>query len=180
MLKNLAYYCVFLLSLLVVPCSLGTAATPAKESFPSSLTSFIQDFGRTKGEAEKILRHVWYFSRDSQVDPLEVLAIISVESEFNPKAVSADGSSIGLMQINTPAHKINKQAVASIRDNLKFGIDLLSKYKQMARSQKESWRMYNTGPGTARRCKSCGKEYTQKVQEKYWFLKQQDFHQPHS
>lgn len=174
MLKKLIYYCVFVAGSLGVPYTLGPAASPSKEIFPSTLVSFIQDFGRTTWETERILRHVWYFSKDNQVDPLEILAIISVESEFNPKALSADGTSIGLMQINAPAHKVSKQSVASIKDNLKFGISLLSEYKKLAKSQKESWRMYNTGPGMAQKCKLCGREYAQKVQEKYLYLRRQN------
>jgi soluble lytic murein transglycosylase-like protein len=52
-------------------------------------------------QAESVVPIVDRYSRRFQLDPLMVLAVIQVESRFDPAAVSAQGA-IGLMQLQGP------------------------------------------------------------------------------
>jgi len=57
--------------------------------------------GSSPGQRETVIPIVDRYARRFQLDPLMVLAVIQVESRFDPSAVSPQGA-IGLMQIQGP------------------------------------------------------------------------------
>lgn len=105
--------------------------------------------------AEKIVNIVMKVSKEKELDPSLVFAIIAVESRFNPFAES-DKEAIGLMQIRYKVWKedpilINNGAVAQgamfwLDINIESGTDILRKYLDEANGDiaKCLWR-YNSG-----------------------------------
>lgn len=75
----------------------------------------------------------------------DILAIISVESGFNPKAYSQ--KNVGLMQINLPANG-RKLRNRSIDENIRVGVDLLREYFGLLDGNKRATILsYNAGIG---------------------------------
>lgn len=75
----------------------------------------------------------------------DILAIISVESAFNPKAYSQ--KNVGLMQINLPANG-KKLRNRSIDENIRVGVDLLREYFGLLNGDKRATILsYNAGIG---------------------------------
>ena len=98
--------------------------------------------------------HIHYFSKHYGVDPLLVRALIEVESEFNPRAVSRMGAK-GLMQINPlTAKHLGISDVFDVRENIKGGVrylrHLLELYGWNLRMALAS---YNAGPANVQRYK---------------------------
>lgn len=101
-----------------------------------------------------ISRHIIRLSRDYQVDPLLVLAIIKVESDFKPRATSNVGA-IGLMQLMPIVVREvgNEVKVASRNDlfdpykNILLGIHYFTYLREKYRNNLQNTLMaYNIGP----------------------------------
>lgn len=76
----------------------------------------------TPVRADTIKQSVQYHSRTYNIDPDLVMAIIKVESNFNPKAVGAHGE-IGLMQLRKGFFP---GAEESVDKNIQLGVAYLS------------------------------------------------------
>ncbi|CAM8624472.1 LT_Slt70_like domain containing protein [Oxalobacteraceae bacterium] len=121
--------------------SLNTAATdlnaaPAAFSAPSlaaqqRVTGWLAKRHRVAGAASKMLVDAAYTTaKETDIDPLLILSVMSVESRMNPFAQSPMGAQ-GLMQVMTDVHK-NKfddhggtKAVQTPNANLRVGAILL-------------------------------------------------------
>jgi hypothetical protein len=57
----------------------------------------------TVGEVQRFVEHAYQAAREFRLDPFLVLAVVSVESSFNPNARSPKGAQ-GLMQVLTRVH----------------------------------------------------------------------------
>jgi soluble lytic murein transglycosylase-like protein len=99
---------------------------------------------------------IWQESKKYSLDPMLVLAIIRVESEFHPAAVSPDGAR-GLMQLRLPsAHALVEEAALeewegakSLDDpiiNIKLGVLYLNSLKERFGDLKVALTAYNRGP----------------------------------
>lgn len=81
-------------------------------------------------------------------DPNLVLAIIAIESSFNPNAVSPVGA-VGLMQV-MPFWKKTLGLKEELRDpegSIRAGVQVLAHYGQMYRDEALTLTAYNRGPG---------------------------------
>jgi len=81
-------------------------------------------------------------------DPDMILAIMAVESYFNPEAKSPTGAQ-GLMQVMplwTDTFGVNN--FYDINTNIKYGIEILSKYEKMYKRYDLVLTAYNRGPDT--------------------------------
>lgn len=81
-------------------------------------------------------------------DPNLVLAIMSVESNFNPRAVSSAGA-IGLMQV-MPHWKKVLRITGDMTDpetSIRFGLQILAIYQEMYEELSLALNAYNQGPG---------------------------------
>lgn len=81
-------------------------------------------------------------------DPDLILAIIKVESNFNPKAKSKAGAT-GLMQV-MPQWKRQLGIVGDLNDpatSVKYGLQILGFYEQMYADEETALTAYNRGPG---------------------------------
>ena len=96
--------------------------------------------------------YIHHFSRHYGVDPLLVRAVIEVESEFNPRAVSRTGAK-GLMQINPiTAQHLGIDNPFDVRENIEGGVRYLRYLLELY-----GWRLhtalasYNAGPANIQR-----------------------------
>lgn len=84
-------------------------------------------------QMRKIVEEAYNAGEKFDVDPLLILAIIGVESSFNPKAVSRAGAH-GLMQIMVKVHKKSfapfggVSASKSVRPNIEVGTKIFADY----------------------------------------------------
>lgn len=82
------------------------------------------------------------------------LAVIQIESSFDPDAVSGDGKSVGAMQIHEVNHPSLKKALGedeltSLRANTRAGCFLLGAYLEKYESESKALMAYNLGEGGA-------------------------------
>jgi len=110
--------------------------------------------------SRSILRHTTPLVFPS---PEYVLAVIKTESNFVDSAVHRVGPSVGLMQINLQAHKLENPT--SIEENISKGIQLLKEYYRLAGSEEKALMYYNMGPRKAEKAclKRCRTAYVDKV-----------------
>jgi cell division protein FtsB len=98
--------------------------------------------------ARNIARDVHQYSLLYGRDPNLVLAIISVESRFDPKAVSPVGA-VGLMQV-MPHWKKVLGIAGDLNDpetSIKYGLQVLGFYEEMYKDPEVVLTAYNRGPG---------------------------------
>lgn len=98
--------------------------------------------------AHAIARHVHHYASLYGRDPNLVLAIISVESRFNPQAVSPVGAE-GLMQV-MPHWKRILGITGDLKDpetSIQYGLQVLGFYQQMYKDLEVVLTAYNRGPG---------------------------------
>jgi hypothetical protein len=85
--------------------------------------------------SRELVHHAYQVAREAQIDPLLVLAIISVESRFNPLAESPAGAQ-GLMQVLTRVHFAKFKPFGGVQAafdpvaNLRVGTAILKHYLQ--------------------------------------------------
>lgn len=93
---------------------------------------------------------MWVYESSAQygVDPLLVLAVMSVESQFNFRAVSPTGP-IGLLQIAWSWHKdkVSKDALFDPKTNILVGTQILKEYRDISSTEAESLLRYNGSLG---------------------------------
>jgi len=97
--------------------------------------------------ARDIAHSIALRAREHHRDPDLVLALIAVESNFNPNAVSPTGA-LGLTQI-MPVWKTSLGIDRDLRDidtSIKYGLDILGTYEQMFGSMELALTAYNRGP----------------------------------
>ena len=94
---------------------------------------------------------VWVYESAAQygVDPILVLAVMSVESQFNYRAISPTGP-IGLLQVAWSWHKekSSKDALFDPKTNIKVGTQILKEYRDMSSTEVESLLRYNGSLGS--------------------------------
>jgi soluble lytic murein transglycosylase-like protein len=81
-------------------------------------------------------------------DPNLVLAIIAVESDFNPQAVSRQGAT-GLMQVMPHWKKVLgfEEDLTDPETSIRYGLQVLGFYEQMYKDPEMVLTAYNRGPG---------------------------------
>jgi soluble lytic murein transglycosylase-like protein len=126
--------------------------------------------------ARMVARYVSRYAALHGQDPDLILAIIAVESRFDPKAISAKGA-VGLMQV-MPQWKQVLGITEDLRDpetNIKYGLQILGFYQQMYKEREMALTAYNRGPGPVdmalMRGQSPTNSYAPRVLQKYDLLK---------
>lgn len=94
-------------------------------------------------------------SQEAWPKPLDVLAVIQVESGFNPRAQDSQSGSVGLMQINIDGRNLSPEKLTSPLVSIKHGLILLRKYRREMPSESQALVAYNQGPISA--TATCGK-----------------------
>jgi soluble lytic murein transglycosylase-like protein len=101
-----------------------------------------------QGLAQKIAHFVHHYSELHGRDPNLVLAIITVESDFNPKALSPVGAT-GLMQVMPQWKKVLgiTEDLTDVETSIRYGLQVLGFYMEMYRDLETALTAYNRGPG---------------------------------
>lgn len=103
---------------------------------------------------EKLVAEAWQLGQLSQLPPTLVLAVMAVESGFNPFARGTQGA-MGLMQIEPVAHAETLRqfggqlAAFDPLTNLRIGARLLQAHIKAAGSVEEGLRLYGRASGQA-------------------------------
>lgn len=94
-------------------------------------------------QPETIQETVYRIAPEYHIDPVLVLAVIEVESQFKVNAVGKSHGEIGLMQLHP---RYFPTATFDVEKNIRLGIEHLSQVKRMKRSVGCAWFVYyNTG-----------------------------------
>jgi hypothetical protein len=100
----------------------------------SNIARFIASRYRTTLETtNQFVFHAYQAARDAKIDPMLVLAVMSVESSFDPRAQSSAGAQ-GLMQVLTKVHAEKFLPFGGIPAafdpvaNIRVGSDILKQY----------------------------------------------------
>lgn len=121
-------------------------------------------YPQTKEQLQKkyIDKTIVVYSKKYGVEPVLIKAMIKVESNYNPKAVSSTGD-MGLMQINK-CHKLKKPF--DINENVEFGTKMMAGLlKQNNNNVRKSLYCYNTGTNNVKknRIPHSTKKYADKI-----------------
>jgi len=129
----------------------------------------------TPTDASKLAKLIIYECGNYDLDPFLILAVIQVESDFTPKAVSSKGA-IGLMQVMPKTGEyvaknlgISYNGRNSLYDpfvNVKLGIHYLSFLEDQFDSMESALAAYNYGPSKFAKSKTLAKnptKYAKKV-----------------
>lgn len=96
---------------------------------------------------EQILNFVQTCSRQYGLDPKLIRAVIQVESNYSPRAVSRAGAE-GLMQLMPETQQdLGVQSPFDIRDNIRGGVRYLGQLLERFPSLDVALAAYNAGPG---------------------------------
>ena len=128
--------------------TLGAALTPADESRYRALSEFVaRRYRVSQGVAFDLVSHAHQVGSQLQLDPLLIIAVIAVESRFNPIAESVAGAK-GLMQIIPKYHgdKLTgfggEHAVFDPETNIEVGSQILREYIRRTGNLSVALQMY--------------------------------------
>jgi soluble lytic murein transglycosylase len=110
----------------------------------------------TEDDAWDIAQVIFDESKDNAIDPMLILAIIKVESEFRPEAVSQRGAR-GLMQVlpivadhlgqkTAEGKSIHPDVLHDPVLNIRLGVSYLSELRKQFRDLRLALTAYNWGP----------------------------------
>lgn len=131
------------------------ASGPAKTTFHSEVqrqqrwvANWLSRRYRVAGAATEQLVHTAYqTAHELQIDPLLILAVVAIESGFNPIAESPMGAQ-GLMQVMSKVHHDKFQSVGGIKEafnpvaNIKVGAQILKDYVTRGGSMEAGLKTY--------------------------------------
>ncbi len=127
-----------------------SAVTPAADPDPryrALATQLAKKYRVAVNATEPLVHEAFAAGQAVGVDPLLILAVISVESRFNPIAESEFGAR-GLMQVvprfhlDKLAHHGGEDAVLDPRTNIRVGAKILKEYIQRSGSVESGLQMY--------------------------------------
>jgi soluble lytic murein transglycosylase-like protein len=126
----------------------GPTLTPAQESRYRALSEFVaRRYRVSQGVAFDLVSHAHQVGGQLQLDPLLIIAVIAIESRFNPIAESGAGAK-GLMQIIPKYHgdKLGEfggeDAVFNPETNIEVGSQILREYIRRTGNLSVALQMY--------------------------------------
>lgn len=126
----------------------AAALNPAEESRYRALSGFVANRYRVSQEvAYDLVRVAHRAGHERQLDPLLIIAVIAVESRFNPIAESVAGAK-GLMQIIPKYHSDKleefggEKAVYDPAANIQVGAQILKEYLRLTGNLGSALQMY--------------------------------------
>lgn len=143
------------------PDTLAELSTPSLSAQPVSLTrietetsapleklsnSLSKKYNRPRYEIDKIVNNAAQASEEFDVPMSTILAVIAVESSFNPKAFNRSGAT-GLMQVIHKWHPEKVQDSESLFDiatNVRVGTQILDEYR-VTQSWSQGLKKYSGG-----------------------------------
>ena len=152
------------LVLALLPVTLSQASYGPVQEFPVPghlLEFLVKQYNRPVDELRRIVAFAYAEGKKTFPTPLDILAVIGVESEFKHDARHPGGPSLGLMQINQAYNK--SLDLFNPRENVRRGRELLEEYRSKASSDSKALLWYNRGPGGAISCEEGCEVYSTKV-----------------
>jgi hypothetical protein len=108
-----------------------------------------EKFKVSKDVSKQVVEQSAQYARKTFPSQMDILAIIAIESKFNPKAESH--GNFGLMQIQSKSHrdKSKGRSLFNISANIQIGAEILNEYYVlMGNNIRAATSSYNVGPGT--------------------------------
>ena len=128
--------------------AMGATLTPAQESRYRALSEFVaRRYRVSQGVAFDLVSHAHQVGGQLQLDPLLIIAVIAIESRFNPIAESNAGAK-GLMQIIPKYHgdKLGEfggeHAVFDPETNIEVGSQIMREYIRRTGNLNVALQMY--------------------------------------
>jgi soluble lytic murein transglycosylase-like protein len=127
----------------------ATAADPSTLSKEqAAVTQWLARRYRVAPEPlSRLVQEAWHIGQRARLDPTLILAIMAIESSFNPFAQSSMGAQ-GLMQVMTRVHDDKYQPFGGVHaafdpvTNLRVGVQVLKECIRRAGSLEEGLRQY--------------------------------------
>ena len=142
----------------------GAIPTPPVAPAVRALQDFIvQKFKRSEEEAAEIVLAAFRYGGVKFPTPVDILAVVGVESSFQSDAIHRIGPSVGLMQINAKAHKEDPENLLDVQENIRKGVEILTQYSR-GRREEATLLAYNAGPANVS-CTACSSPYISKVKK---------------
>lgn len=126
--------------------------------------------------AREIARHVRHYASVYGQDPDLVLAMIDIESDFDPNIVSHMGA-VGLMQVMPQWKRVLgiQEDLEDIETSIKYGLQILGFYREMYKDLDVALTAYNRGPGAVDAALMRGRDpknnYAPRVLERYAYFR---------
>jgi len=122
---------------------------PALNTWQQQISPEIMKFGSNQHEANAIAHWVWIYSQQHNLNPALVLGLVSIESRFDPYALSSVGAQ-GLMQIMPFwKHELGSKHdnLYDIATNIRYGCAILRHYINRYGSERRALAAYNGSLG---------------------------------
>ncbi len=125
------------------------SSQPERDQWIAKVTPEIKHFGKSEHEAKAISRWVWLYAQRNNLDPTLILALIAIESRFDPFATSSVGAQ-GLMQV-MPFWKnelgSQNDNLYDVATNIRYGCAILKLYTKRYHTDKKALAAYNGSKG---------------------------------
>lgn len=143
-------------------------------SIPTTAAGFLAAVESARKKGEKVppvewLQYVDFYSRENELDPLLVWAIIDTESSWRKDVISSKGAQ-GLMQLMPlTAEELDVTDPFNPEENIKGGTQYVRFLIEMFDDIDTALAAYNVGPGRVERTgiPPAGKRYIEKVKTRY-------------
>lgn len=130
-------------------------------------------------DVQRVIDAIFSAQQEHGLEPSLLLALMQVESGFNPSARSSQGA-LGLMQVQPPSGQLiarelgiewrGKATLLDPEQNIRIGAAYLARMRETFRDLELSLAAYNVGPGRLQEILESGKRptgaYARKVQSR--------------
>ncbi|MDX8387737.1 MAG: lytic transglycosylase domain-containing protein [Ghiorsea sp.] len=122
---------------------------PERDAWVDKVSLKIIPFEKSEHEAKAIARWVWLYAQRHNLRPTMILALITIESRFDPFATSSVGAQ-GLMQVMPFWKKelgTNNDNLFDVETNIRYGSAILKHYIKRYKTPKRALAAYNGSLG---------------------------------
>jgi len=120
-----------------------------REAWVSQISPKIMAYERSEHDAKTIAHWVWTYTQQHRLNPELILALITIESRFDPFATSSVGAR-GLMQIMPFWKKelgSEQDNLYDVATNIRYGCAILKHYIDRYHSERQALAAYNGSLG---------------------------------